>query len=188
MTSLPLYTQMVRCLRSLPKLVFGYTILFKSVPISFVVWQYFVDRVTSQLVRKSIPRRLFPSQRIPSCCCRRVHSVGGTSASSPVCASFTGVSISSNSSYSCTDFHKRHFPLRRFPYPARRSPTRILESSPLFFLSAFNDISNGSNPGCGINDFTATTAWDPLHLPCEMPICLRYSRILLFSRLLGWAR
>jgi tripeptidyl-peptidase-1 len=36
--------------------------------------------------------------------------------------------------------------------------------NPMFYQNAgmFSDITSGSNPGCGTNGFTASTAWDPI--------------------------
>ncbi|KAL0563858.1 Tripeptidyl-peptidase sed1, partial [Marasmius crinis-equi] len=30
------------------------------------------------------------------------------------------------------------------------------------FAAAFNDITNGTNPGCGTTEFPATPGWDPV--------------------------
>ncbi|RPD64171.1 subtilisin-like protein [Lentinus tigrinus ALCF2SS1-7] len=74
----------------------------------------------------------------------RVASVGGTSASSPT---FAGV-ISL---------------LNDFRLSQSKAPLGFL--NPIIYstgAAGFNDITSGSNPGCGTNGFTAGTGWDPV--------------------------
>ncbi|KAI0796218.1 peptidase S8/S53 domain-containing protein [Abortiporus biennis] len=74
----------------------------------------------------------------------RVNSVGGTSASSPT---FAGV-ISL---------------LNDFRISQGKAPLGFL--NPIIYstgTAGFNDITSGSNPGCGTNGFTAGTGWDPV--------------------------
>ena len=37
--------------------------------------------------------------------------------------------------------------------------------------SGFNDITSGSNPGCGTNGFTAGAGWDPVSVPSTEDPC-----------------
>ena len=41
--------------------------------------------------------------------------------------------------------------------------------------SGFNDITSGSNPGCGTNGFSAGKGWDPVSPPLDgnLPPCLK---------------
>ncbi|KAI0741645.1 peptidase S8/S53 domain-containing protein [Daedaleopsis nitida] len=75
----------------------------------------------------------------------RVGSVGGTSASSPT---FAGVIALLN------DFR------------LSRGKSSLGFLNPLIYASGvsagFNDITSGSNPGCGTNGFTAGAGWDPV--------------------------
>ncbi|CDO69652.1 hypothetical protein BN946_scf184851.g40 [Trametes cinnabarina] len=74
----------------------------------------------------------------------RVESVAGTSASSPT---FAGVIALLN------DFR------------ISRGKTPLGFLNPLIYSSGvggFNDITSGSNPGCGTNGFTAGAGWDPV--------------------------
>ncbi|KIJ54289.1 hypothetical protein M422DRAFT_201377 [Sphaerobolus stellatus SS14] len=73
----------------------------------------------------------------------RTSSVAGTSASSPT---FAGVVSLLN------DFR------------LSRNKTSLGFLNPLIYAAptAFNDITSGSNPGCGTNGFTARTGWDPV--------------------------
>ncbi|KAF9256592.1 subtilisin-like protein [Marasmius fiardii PR-910] len=71
------------------------------------------------------------------------NSVGGTSASSPTVAGIIAL-------------------LNDVRLAAGKSSLGFL--NPLIYKNgaAFNDITSGSNPGCGTNGFTASTGWDPL--------------------------
>ncbi|KAI0079096.1 subtilisin-like protein [Panus rudis PR-1116 ss-1] len=74
----------------------------------------------------------------------RVISVGGTSASSPT---FAGVIALLND----------------FRISQGKSPLGFL--NPIIYstgVKGFNDITSGSNPGCGTNGFTAGAGWDPV--------------------------
>ncbi|KAL0573726.1 hypothetical protein V5O48_008222 [Marasmius crinis-equi] len=73
----------------------------------------------------------------------RTTSVGGTSASSPTVAGIIAL-------------------LNDVRLAAGRSSLGFL--NPLIYQNgaAFNDITSGSNPGCGTNGFTATAGWDPV--------------------------
>ncbi|KAI0695326.1 subtilisin-like protein [Cerioporus squamosus] len=74
----------------------------------------------------------------------RVSSVAGTSASSPT---FAGVISLLN------DFR------------LSQNKTSLGFLNPLIYstgAAGFNDITSGSNPGCGTNGFTAGTGWDPV--------------------------
>ncbi|KAI0358004.1 subtilisin-like protein [Trametes cingulata] len=74
----------------------------------------------------------------------RVESVAGTSASSPT---FAGVIALLND----------------FRLSRGQSPLGFL--NPLIYstgVAGFNDITSGSNPGCGTNGFTAGAGWDPV--------------------------
>lgn len=74
----------------------------------------------------------------------RVSSVGGTSASSPT---FAGVIALLND----------------FRLSQGKSSLGFL--NPIIYstgVAGFNDITSGSNPGCGTNGFTAGTGWDPV--------------------------
>ncbi|KAI0653154.1 peptidase S8/S53 domain-containing protein [Cubamyces menziesii] len=74
----------------------------------------------------------------------RVGSVGGTSASSPT---FAGVIALLND----------------FRLSRGKAPLGFL--NPLIYstgAAGFNDITSGSNPGCGTNGFTAGAGWDPV--------------------------
>ncbi|KAF8644974.1 hypothetical protein AX16_008158 [Volvariella volvacea WC 439] len=74
----------------------------------------------------------------------RVTSVGGTSASSPTVAGVFSL---------LNDFHL-----------ANGKPS-LGFINPLIYSTAasgFNDITSGSNPGCGTNGFTAGSGWDPV--------------------------
>ncbi|KAH8104065.1 peptidase S8/S53 domain-containing protein [Cristinia sonorae] len=74
----------------------------------------------------------------------RVSSVGGTSASSPT---FAGVIALLND----------------FRISNGKAPLGFL--NPIIYstgVAGFNDITSGSNPGCGTNGFTAGAGWDPV--------------------------
>ncbi|KAI0794109.1 subtilisin-like protein [Fomes fomentarius] len=75
----------------------------------------------------------------------RVASVGGTSASSPTIAGVVAL-------------------LNDFRLSRGEPPLGFL--NPLIYASGisagFNDITSGSNPGCGTNGFTAGVGWDPV--------------------------
>ncbi|KAH9893535.1 peptidase S8/S53 domain-containing protein [Cubamyces lactineus] len=74
----------------------------------------------------------------------RVEPVGGTSASSPT---FAGVIALLND----------------FRLSRGKAPLGFL--NPLIYstgAAGFNDITSGSNPGCGTNGFTAGAGWDPV--------------------------
>ncbi|KAH9923964.1 subtilisin-like protein [Epithele typhae] len=71
-------------------------------------------------------------------------SVGGTSASSPTFAAVISL-------------------LNDFRLSQGKSPLGFL--NPLIYstgAAGFNDITSGSNPGCGTNGFTARAGWDPV--------------------------
>jgi len=73
-----------------------------------------------------------------------VISVRGTSASSPAAASVIAL---------LND------------YRLSRGKTALGFLNPWLYRSGFkglNDITSGSNPGCGTNGFTATAGWDPV--------------------------
>ncbi|KAI0331649.1 subtilisin-like protein [Cubamyces sp. BRFM 1775] len=74
----------------------------------------------------------------------RVGSVGGTSASSPTFAAVIAL-------------------LNDFRLSRGKAPLGFL--NPLIYstgAAGFNDITSGSNPGCGTNGFTAGAGWDPV--------------------------
>ncbi|KAK1225614.1 hypothetical protein PQX77_011441 [Marasmius sp. AFHP31] len=73
----------------------------------------------------------------------RTSSVGGTSASSPTVAGIVAL-------------------LNDVRLAAGKSSLGFL--NPLIYqnAAAFNDITSGSNPGCGTNGFTAGSGWDPV--------------------------
>ena len=73
----------------------------------------------------------------------RTVSVGGTSASSPAVAGVVAL-------------------LNDVRLAAGKSSLGFL--NPLIYQNgaAFNDITSGSNPGCGTNGFTAGSGWDPV--------------------------
>ncbi|KAJ3872607.1 peptidase S8/S53 domain-containing protein [Lentinula edodes] len=73
----------------------------------------------------------------------RVESVGGTSCSSPT---FAGVIALLND------------------FKLAKDGTTLGFLNPLLYAnpSALNDITSGSNPGCGTNGFTTSTGWDPV--------------------------
>ncbi|TBU30571.1 subtilisin-like protein [Dichomitus squalens] len=74
----------------------------------------------------------------------RVESVAGTSASSPTFAAVISL-------------------LNDFRLSQGKSPLGFL--NPLIYstgVPGFNDITSGTNPGCGTNGFTAGAGWDPV--------------------------
>ncbi|KAF9025365.1 subtilisin-like protein [Hymenopellis radicata] len=70
-------------------------------------------------------------------------SIGGTSASSPTAAAVISL-------------------LNDYLLSTNRAPLGFL--NPLIYKNAwaFNDITNGTNPGCGTDGFSATAGWDPV--------------------------
>ncbi|KAL5536826.1 hypothetical protein ACEPAF_649 [Sanghuangporus sanghuang] len=74
----------------------------------------------------------------------RTFSVGGTSASSPTFAGVVSL-------------------LNDFRIASGKAPLGFL--NPLLYstgAAGLNDITSGSNPGCGTNGFSAVTGWDPV--------------------------
>ena len=73
-----------------------------------------------------------------------VNSVSGTSASSPAAAGVLSL---------VNDYRLSH------------GKPSLGFINPLIYstgATAFNDITSGSNPGCGTNGFSAATGWDPV--------------------------
>jgi len=75
----------------------------------------------------------------------QIHLVYGTSASTPVVASMITL-------------------INDARIVAGKSPVGFLNPTIYnpAFSSAFNDITSGSNPGCGTDGFNATCGWDPV--------------------------
>lgn len=73
----------------------------------------------------------------------QISAIGGTSASSPT---FAGIIALLND------------------YKLAQDGSTLGFLNPLLYAnpSAFNDITSGSNPGCGTNGFTAVAGWDPV--------------------------
>ena len=56
--------------------------------------------------------------------------------------------------YVCLCFHCSQFGvLSLFDWPQLYSPS---------FVDSFNDVTNGTNPGCGTEGFRASPGWDPV--------------------------
>ncbi|KAI0675673.1 peptidase S8/S53 domain-containing protein [Trametes maxima] len=94
----------------------------------------------------------------------RVASVGGTSASSPVSRNNPRATVTHVDVFTLAQTFAAVISLLN-DFRLSRGKSSLGFLNPLIYstgVAGFNDITSGSNPGCGTNGFTAGAGWDPV--------------------------